>query len=754
MLEPPCHDSSRGSLGDNDEASSDDSTTSTGDDNSMIMILTRRTQAGVVDAAVLQPPAETIIITARSCAIQALAISVQNWEDLGQGEDPSIAAPDSLEVCAERITAMLFARLVAVNAQPGDFKDFSTTTLCRTCLVQEERMETIPPDVLLNLHSYVRKALAAHKKIPFHNYQHTYHVVLSANKLIDMILRLPDSDHEGKVPPTFGLRCDPIALLAIIFSALIRDIGHHGVTNRQLIKEGSKRALLYNDQSVHEHRALHMAFRELVKDQYSALRKIMFPQETDYRYFRSTVVSSVLSTDLASPERSQISKSKWKEAFGEDVVPEPEIVARRSSMASNISMPRAATLRSSSRRDSMNSVVSDVTIDSQVKMRSRRQVDQYNMRQRQARRMSSHSVQSDFSDIVQDSIQLPRRRVPHRRASTQSMESNYSDFAADSVAMVQKRMGGIKMRSGSLDDSGSNGHSESTFQSLFANSVNLAQKRKDGQAVSRMRQIAPAESDDEMVLDDYYDNIDDDASLSLTPPSSDDEYDGVVISGITLTNRSIEIDDPESSPRRGVHRRASTGNLSTRFRPLTGTRIDEEKAHDSKSQDMQAASTHTISYQKRLGIRRSMDLSGESIEMYSRQSIGTKASLADENRVAQDEPDELKLNVMVELILRVAQSSHGLQSWENFVKWSSSLFRELMRAHSMDRGHDPRASWFDNQVRITESYLLPLVYKIEDSGVFGADFEFFSQLVNDNREKWLVEGVGITHELCSSVSNS
>ena len=63
-------------------------------------------------------------------------------------------------------------------------------------------------------------------------------------------------------------------------------------------------------------RSLSVAFNLFRDDSYEKLRSLLF-QQSDYMQFRKTVIDLVLCTDIASPERVQIDKSKWKEAFGD-----------------------------------------------------------------------------------------------------------------------------------------------------------------------------------------------------------------------------------------------------------------------------------------------------------------------------------------------------------------------------------------------------------------------------------------------------
>ncbi|EED90134.1 hypothetical protein THAPSDRAFT_263745 [Thalassiosira pseudonana CCMP1335] len=114
--------------------------------------------------------------------------------------------------------------------------------------------------------------------------------------------------------PTYGIKSSPLTQIAFLFSALVHDVDHTGISNRQLVLESDDLAILYNDQSVAEQRSLAVAFSTLKGVGYRELRG---GGEEDQFKFRKLVIDLVLVTDIASPERTQIVKSKWKEAFGE-----------------------------------------------------------------------------------------------------------------------------------------------------------------------------------------------------------------------------------------------------------------------------------------------------------------------------------------------------------------------------------------------------------------------------------------------------
>ena len=384
----------------------------------------------------------TSMETTRSYAIQALALSVQEWDAMGQSSDPTIAetsilatattltTPSSssssqknkknleenngsddeatiLEKCIHRVTSLLLVRIVAIVLhrqqqqqhlqmngtssshtikQKATTKhiDLSTSGICRQILIVENSNhlhddddddddddEVSPWSFLANdvivqqLEQYVRYILryyATSTQLPFHNRTHAVTVVTNCNKLIDFLLDPNNhnihhecshnshdgnqnlhnrtmSQQQGQRPViTYGLRNDPLLLFALLFAALIHDVQHEGKLNSQLVQRvtatttsAPHTVLIYNDQSVQEMRSLHIAFEEFLKDDYTDLRNILFQNcppnsttnnecttddtESNYRYFRNAVISAVLSTDLSSPERMAVSRSKWKEAF-------------------------------------------------------------------------------------------------------------------------------------------------------------------------------------------------------------------------------------------------------------------------------------------------------------------------------------------------------------------------------------------------------------------------------------------------------
>jgi hypothetical protein len=165
-------------------------------------------------------------------------------------------------------------------------------------------------------------------------------------------------------------------------------------------------------------------------------------------------------------------------------------------------------------------------------------------------------------------------------------------------------------------------------------------------------------------------------SESETPDTSDaeadpddDPLDGVVVSGYTLRTLSTS----SKGARDDLIRSGSISNL-----PVGNIQQKFQRRFSSASMTMHGK-------RKRLGIRRSVDFSGEQLETYSTRA-GASNGIAGE-----DEPDELKATVVMETIMMAADVAHNLQGWDHMVKWSDRLYGTSRPGR---RGGDPQ-KWFE-----------------------------------------------------------
>jgi hypothetical protein len=565
-------------------------------------------------------------------ASMALDLTGQDWTQLGHGGDPNVVSSTDLVVTVDRVLALFVVRIVALIAHRQSrktgayvYSDLSTTTICKTAADREIQWDdVISSELISELKAYIETILRQYNQVSYHNFEHAYHVIISANKLLDLMLH---DDETSRHHQTFGLKSDPLSHLALLFSALVHDVEHQGVPNRQLVLESDNLALLYNDQSVAEQRSLAIAFAELRKECYHNLCNVLFDDVEDYRRFRKTVIDLVLATDIASPERTQVVKSKWKEAFGD----------KKNLSEKRVNMQILKSEGEVDPDDSSSETSTSITPES-------------------CEALEYIEVASRVTGSLSDDGMATRRR--HNFLS--SSETNASSVMANAAASPK----------GSI----------------------------------------------------------------LTPLPSHS----------TLKSRNRAVSSEDHLIGRGSRTRpsqAERGGTATRRFSMPTSAFDIKKAH------------------VRLGIRRSLDLTGEMIETYiatpARTAKADSIPSASEGSVDDiadiasnsDDPDELKASVVLEQILKAADVSPNMQGWEQMEKWSGRLFFELVNSYAEGRGEDPRQGWFQNQITFMESYMLPLARRLQMMQVFGDEVgSMFGMRVEENRDRWLEQGMSVTQK--------
>lgn len=222
------------------------------------------------------------------------------------------------------------------------------------------------------LYMYVMRIANLYGGVHYHNFQHATHVALSANKLIDILLScetIPCGEidegegvtnevvrnHEnGKTNQaqgsatsisskkssaenfernlsTFGISTDPLMHFTLVFSALVHDVQHKGLPNAQLVKEEDKLSAIYLNTSVAEQHSIAVAFSVLSESCFNELRRAIYSTQEECDQFRDLVIDLILCTDISSPERMALGKSKWNIAFPKDSLSVPGSMHRRHS---------------------------------------------------------------------------------------------------------------------------------------------------------------------------------------------------------------------------------------------------------------------------------------------------------------------------------------------------------------------------------------------------------------------------------------
>eukprot|EP00934_Nitzschia_sp_Nitz4_P008340 Nitzschia sp. Nitz4//scaffold542_size5954//4415//5950//NITZ4_009185-RA/size5954-processed-gene-0.5-mRNA-1//-1//CDS//3329554271//8330//frame0 len=205
------------------------------------------------------------------------------------------------------------------------FPDFDAASVQK--LVPPETIE-LDDQVLSEIKDYVSVIASLYRPNPFHSFEHANHAVVAVEKLMHWIVR-PNGGVEGAQRMTakvagdvhkssFGISSDPLAQFACVFSALIHDVDHPGVTNAILVSEGATLAKAYKNKSVAEQNSVDIAWELLMTDRYKNFRNCAFVDAAELARFRQMVVNMVLATDISDKDINATRRHRWDRAFSEE----------------------------------------------------------------------------------------------------------------------------------------------------------------------------------------------------------------------------------------------------------------------------------------------------------------------------------------------------------------------------------------------------------------------------------------------------
>jgi class 3 adenylate cyclase len=189
--------------------------------------------------------------------------------------------------------------------------------------------------VVIQLHDYVQDVANMYRNNPFHNFEHASHVTQSLTKLLSRVVTADEIDYDSmrykkkaatsKLHKfTYGITSDPITQFACAFSAIIHDLDHPGVPNAVLVKEETRIAQLYRNQSVAEQNSVDLAWGLLMEPRFKDLRHCIYTTQAELDRFRQLVVNSVMATDIVDKELGALRKKRWETAFNKEATSELE----------------------------------------------------------------------------------------------------------------------------------------------------------------------------------------------------------------------------------------------------------------------------------------------------------------------------------------------------------------------------------------------------------------------------------------------
>ena len=97
-----------------------------------------------------------------------------------------------------------------------------------------------------------------------------------------------------------------------------------------------------------------------------------------------------------------------------------------------------------------------------------------------------------------------------------------------------------------------------------------------------------------------------------------------------------------------------------------------------------------------------------------------------------------------------------MQRWQVYIKWNEKLFHEVYDAYnrngrsSSTASEDPTEYWYEGELGFFDNYILPLVRKLKDCGIFGSDDDNDLEMsALANRREWQSQGKQLVGEYLS-----
>lgn len=255
--------------------------------------------------------AESRELTARSSHGSEVNYSEDNsecWYRTGC-QDPDLSArPDKGTVLINRITSILLQYAEAVVRKHNGHTKLSSVAKSQ-------------------LREFVVAIEDTYNENHFHSFFHAYHVIISMEKLVKVLHEEPAT----RMTKTH-FHQDPLNAFALIFSALVHDAGHTGMTNKILLEQRNPLATRYNKdgEPIAERYSLDLAFERLFNNKCDDFLRAIIPTEIDKIKLCQVLFHSVLSTDITSKDRNQFSIKRYQiasdQVFDESIlIKEPEI---------------------------------------------------------------------------------------------------------------------------------------------------------------------------------------------------------------------------------------------------------------------------------------------------------------------------------------------------------------------------------------------------------------------------------------------
>lgn len=192
---------------------------------------------------------------------------------------------------------------------------------------QDTESVQLDPEIVAQLRAVITKVSNLYRDNPFHSFEHASHVTLSVHKLLNRVVTPDELEYDGDAGIdedafeihhySYGICNDALSHFAIVFSALIHDVDHSGVSNVQLAQENPELGEKYK-KSIAEQNSIDISWSLLMQEDYKELQQCIFATEEELQRFRATVVNCLLATDIFEPGQKSFRNQRWDKAFHGD----------------------------------------------------------------------------------------------------------------------------------------------------------------------------------------------------------------------------------------------------------------------------------------------------------------------------------------------------------------------------------------------------------------------------------------------------
>ena len=114
-----------------------------------------------------------------------------------------------------------------------------------------------------------------------------------------------------------------------------------------------------------------------------------------------------------------------------------------------------------------------------------------------------------------------------------------------------------------------------------------------------------------------------------------------------------------------------------------------------------------------------------------------------------------KATIVIEHLIQASDVAHTMQHWHVYLKWNKRLFLEVYQAYKTGRSkQDPSKTWYQEELRFFDDYVIPLAVKLKECGVFGVSGDEYLDYAVTNRREWSFKGCDIVANYLSEVTNN